>query len=527
MQYTAFHAKKFTALVSSPTNSSSHPEHVDFELQSRASAQALYRTITEFHTFFKREAVGRVVKTAGFCKSLLGNFKGQNPDRFYFDVTRTHREVVDHVWLILNPSARTIENDDCNTVQSPNNFSTLPGMTSPNVRGSRHSSSIRNNSRHSNHSHHRHDHGSSSSLHSSPSSSHFSPPPPPLPRSSSSSRSLSSTTTEEEGNARSSHSHQHQAPPLPPCHGRGSRSGSMHRSHSVQESDLRPSNFTYLPPLPPYSQRSCSSDILLHSPMNGSRRPHIRTIPTHGPHMASMASFNQYTTPSISEQGSDGEEEDQYYGGGSECYVTMSSCSDSIYVPSTHSDPGSSGTLERRTYRPHHISSGPAIPPSSTPGHSSEMYITSGDSECSGASYRVSSPPPLYQEVDEAHTVPITFNTTENTISTGTGVMPTSPDPADGPNSASIRLVSPVVPLPETESNFNTSAVLTRTRELEGELQRLRTAMTCRLCKQNPIGATFCPCGHTVCCYQCAQRMGTCWECDATITSVQKILLTR
>ena len=525
VQYTAFHAKKFTALVSSPTNGTSHPEHVDFELQSRALAQALYRTITEFHTFFKREAVGRVVKTAGFCKSLLGNFKGQNPDRFYFDVTRTHREVVDHVWSILHPTTRNLQNDDFNNSQTHNNSSSSPpGLMLPSGRGSSRppsSSSIRNNSRHQSHSHSNHDRGSSSSLHSSLSSSQTTPPPP-APR--------SPSTTADGNGSHSHHHHQRLLPPLSHAQGSTGGSNSMHRSHSVQDSDLRPPNFTYLPPLPPYSQRSCSSDALLRTSINGSRRQHLRTIPTHGPHMASMASFNPYLSPSISETGSDGEEEDLYIGGGSECYVTMSSCSDNIYMPSTCSDPGTSGTLDRRMYRSNLMEPGSTTLPSTSDisGPMSDLYIMSGDSEGSGASYRVSSPPPLYREFDEEHTVPINFDTTtDNSMTRDEEDEPTSPRCMDSPNSASITLVSPIIPMSGSESNFDAAAVLTRTRELEGELQRLRTAMTCRLCKQNPIGATFCPCGHTVCCFQCAQRMGTCWECDMAITSVQRMVLTR
>ena len=160
---------------------------------------------------------------------------------------------------------------------------------------------------------------------------------------------------------------------------------------------------------------------------------------------------------------------------------------------------------------------------SDTSGAPSELYMTSLDSECSGASYRVNSPPPLYREVDEEHSVPLNFDSlppSEGMV--GSGI----------PNSAAISLVSPIIPIASSDSgsavfDFDAAAVLSRTQELEGELQRLRAAMTCRDCKQNPIGATFCPCGHTVCCYQCAQTMHRCWECNEPVTSVQRMLLTR
>lgn len=318
------------------------------------------------------------------------------------------------------------------------------------------------------------------------------------------------------------------APPLPPPSRHMQRGGNMQRSHSVQDSGLRPPNFTHLPPLPPYSQRSCSSDVLVRG-ANSSRRSHFRTIPTHGPHMASTATFNPYLSPSISETGSDGE--DELYAGGSECYVTMSSrdrsAADATYLPSTQSDPGTTGR-SRGSYRPSMPSMGGISNPptplaaSDTSSAPSDTYITSVDSECSGASYRVNSPPPIYREVDEEHSVPINFDT----------LTPGGGSDTNAPNSAAISLVSPIIPIAGSEPgsavfNFDAAAVLTRTQELEGELQRLRAAMTCRLCKQNPIGATFCPCGHTVCCYQCAQRMHSCWECDETVTSVQRMLLTR
>jgi E3 ubiquitin-protein ligase MYLIP len=73
--------------------------------------------------------------------------------------------------------------------------------------------------------------------------------------------------------------------------------------------------------------------------------------------------------------------------------------------------------------------------------------------------------------------------------------------------------------------NFDTQEVLTRTRELESELQRLRSAMTCRVCQTEPLGATFCPCGHTVCCFHCANTLSRCWQCDVPIDNVQRMLL--
>lgn len=389
MQYTAFRAKKFNALVKS--NNGVTTEHLEYELRSRSGSQALYRTVTEFHTFFQRDTVSRVVKNAGYCKSLLGNFKGHNPDRFYFDVTRTHREVVDRVWSILHPTS----NPDCTSECSSPTGSTSPAQERR----------VANR------------------------------PLPPLPV------------------------------PRPSAH--------MQRSQSMRE-EARPNMFPSrhrMPPLPPYSQRSNSADGI------GLHLPHSGMLPMH---MQSMSSFDPYLSPSISETDSD--DQSLYSGGGSDTYMTMVSPQREYrYIPSTRSDPG------------------PSVRSSSA---QSDTYINSESSECSAASFdhqRMNSPPPVYTEVDPEHAVPLNFT--------------------EAPNSAGA--VIPLNPL----FNFDAAGVLARTRELEGELQRLRSAMTCRLCKMNPIGATFCPCGHTVCCYQCAKRLRSCWECNETVHSIQRMIL--
>ena len=302
-------------------------------------------------------------------------------------------------------------------------------------------------------------------------------------------------------------------PPLPPPARHMQRASNMHRSHSVQEADIRHAIIQRMPPLPPYSQRSCSSDALIRASVG---RRSARNMPNHGPLMASTATFNPYMSPSISETESD-VDESLYASGGSDCYVAMSTQSEPAYYPSTRSD-ASGSSLASSVNTAASNDRGVAVHPtpgSDMSGMQSDTYITSGDSECSNGSFRAHSPPPLYTEVDPENTVSISFN--EQAL----------------PNSGSLSLVSPIIPVPTgtgTNSavfNFDAAAVLTRTRELEGELQRLRSAMTCRLCKQNPIGATFCPCGHTVCCYQCAQRLRTCWECNEQVHSVQRMLLAR
>ena len=353
------------------------------ELSSRAVAQALYRSVTEFHTFFRRDTVSSVVKTAGYCKSLLGNIKSQTADRFYFDVTRTHREVVNHVWSLLNPS----DQSSTTTRGRP--------AASPRLR-----------------------------------------------------------------RGRSQHD------PLPPIPGiSGTPSGSrLQRAASMQQ-PVRP-NVCYqqMPPLPTFQQASHSADGVVIN-----NRPHLASGPSHLTSLASMPSYTASQTIS--------ESSDDACSTLSSEYTTMSSRLGPGYAPHSGSLT-SSQTLSRRSR------------------------------ESVGSASMAHSPPPDYSEVDpDRQPTPLTFT----------------------PHAAGLPLASPssaTLPLSgESVFSFDATSVLTRTRELEGELQRLRSAMTCRLCKQNPIGATFCPCGHTVCCFSCAQRLRTCWECDVLVHSVQRMLL--
>ena len=78
---------------------------------------------------------------------------------------------------------------------------------------------------------------------------------------------------------------------------------------------------------------------------------------------------------------------------------------------------------------------------------------------------------------------------------------------------------------PVTDSTFTVANVLSRARELEEELQKIKQLMTCHVCKVNPVSATFCPCGHTVCCLQCAAQYQECLQCSTHVRSIQRIVL--
>lgn len=46
-----------------------------------------------------------------------------------------------------------------------------------------------------------------------------------------------------------------------------------------------------------------------------------------------------------------------------------------------------------------------------------------------------------------------------------------------------------------------------QSRSLQEKLQKLREALLCMLCCEEEIDAAFCPCGHMVCCRNCATQL--------------------
>ncbi|KAL7059859.1 hypothetical protein AAHC03_013864 [Spirometra sp. Aus1] len=51
----------------------------------------------------------------------------------------------------------------------------------------------------------------------------------------------------------------------------------------------------------------------------------------------------------------------------------------------------------------------------------------------------------------------------------------------------------------------------------EAVQEQLREALICRVCMDNPINCVFFPCGHTICCKECADRVDQCPVCRKSI----------
>ncbi|XP_055770825.1 E3 ubiquitin-protein ligase MYLIP-A-like [Salvelinus fontinalis] len=64
-----------------------------------------------------------------------------------------------------------------------------------------------------------------------------------------------------------------------------------------------------------------------------------------------------------------------------------------------------------------------------------------------------------------------------------------------------------------------------RGRVLEEKLQQLQDALLCMLCCEEEMDAAFCPCGHMVCCHNCAVQLEVCPVCRSEVDHVQHIYL--
>lgn len=384
--------------------------------------------MTEFHTFFQQDKVSSVVKNAGYCKSILGSFKNQSPDRFYFDVMRTHREVVNHLWPILNPNTQSTRPPPL----PPSRFQGTPSLMS--LASQRSTRSLPSHSpRH--HMVRTHNNSMQRSVSSDNTTFRRTQPPPPF------------------------------LPPATPPHDTPPNSSSRRGSHEMPR-----------PPLSPFDPYASSIDSESTTYISGNESDTYVCMRSTGP------SYNIR----LGGGGSD------TYNGGSDTYNGGSTGSDYSSSRGGGSDTYTVGGSD--TYAP------------------SDIYINSGMSEVSSSSMdRVPSPPPMYSEVDPH----------------GGGDIPSPPPRSFTMNGLGSSLIQGSSTLNEHQNifNFDTQQVLSRTRELESELHRLRTAMTCRVCKTQPLGATFCPCGHTICCYSCATRLRQCWQCNVPIDNVQRMVL--
>ncbi len=58
---------------------------------------------------------------------------------------------------------------------------------------------------------------------------------------------------------------------------------------------------------------------------------------------------------------------------------------------------------------------------------------------------------------------------------------------------------------------------------LQDQLSSMRDSRLCQVCLEREMGTVFCPCGHMICCEQCAQECVKCPICRAEVAYVQRV----
>lgn len=100
----SYKAKRFT-IVHGDTNS--EHTHSSFMLKKHHGAIHLFRTFTEFHSFFQCNLVKKSVvekcSSSSFSR-LLSVFKSSESGKklYLFDIVRTRRQAYDHAWSVIN-----------------------------------------------------------------------------------------------------------------------------------------------------------------------------------------------------------------------------------------------------------------------------------------------------------------------------------------------------------------------------------------------------------------------------------------
>lgn len=74
-------------------------------------------------------------------------------------------------------------------------------------------------------------------------------------------------------------------------------------------------------------------------------------------------------------------------------------------------------------------------------------------------------------------------------------------------------------------SNSNENSSTNEINQLQQQLSNMQNAFCCKICMDKQIDAVFCPCGHMVCCIECASNVQQCPICRGEIHQTQVVFL--
>ncbi|XP_022341160.2 E3 ubiquitin-protein ligase MYLIP-like [Crassostrea virginica] len=77
----------------------------------------------------------------------------------------------------------------------------------------------------------------------------------------------------------------------------------------------------------------------------------------------------------------------------------------------------------------------------------------------------------------------------------------------------------------EMETSCESRDISENIQEYKSQLQKIQECFVCRVCMDKEISTTLCPCGHMVCCTDCASRLEECPVCRTGINKIQPVFL--
>lgn len=77
----------------------------------------------------------------------------------------------------------------------------------------------------------------------------------------------------------------------------------------------------------------------------------------------------------------------------------------------------------------------------------------------------------------------------------------------------------------EMDTTYENQDVSSSFEMYKNQLQKIQEGFVCRVCMDKEISTTLCPCGHMVCCSDCADRLDECPVCRTAINKIQPVFL--
>lgn len=75
----------------------------------------------------------------------------------------------------------------------------------------------------------------------------------------------------------------------------------------------------------------------------------------------------------------------------------------------------------------------------------------------------------------------------------------------------------------DMETTCDREEISDHCEDYKSQLKKIQESFICRVCMDKEISTALCPCGHMICCKQCAERLDECPVCRTAINTIQNV----